>query len=279
MAGPFGLGRGVGTSGHGPVDCGMGFRHRADRAQPVAGLGGGRASPRWWAWPALAWPCANGWGFRRLARLDDLRQQADRARNDGNRNTALRLMARLSALYANRPEMRWHRDRLAELAPDQPDAEGLLHLSETTLLVPLDQAARAEVEAAARQVALLTAMLPMALVDVVAALAINLRMIRRIAEIYGGARRCARQHPLATRCGGASVGHRCRGGGRRYAGICRLWRRGVEIVAPLWRRVGERRADRAAGHCRHEHLPPPALRRCAKAAHQQYSVARNQRLV
>ncbi|CUX83482.1 MAG: putative membrane protein [Roseibaca calidilacus] len=125
-------------------------------------------------------------GFRRLARLDDLRQQADRARNDGNRNTALRLMARLSALYANRPEMRWHRDRLAELAPDQPDAEGLLHLSETTLLVPLDQAARAEVEAAARQVALLTAMLPMALVDVVAALAINLRMIRRIAEIYGG---------------------------------------------------------------------------------------------
>ena len=25
MAGPFGLGRGVGTSGHGPVDCGMGF--------------------------------------------------------------------------------------------------------------------------------------------------------------------------------------------------------------------------------------------------------------
>jgi len=29
-------------------------------------------------------------------------------------------------------------------------------------------------------------MLPMALVDVVAALAINLRMIRRIAEIYGG---------------------------------------------------------------------------------------------
>ena len=95
-------------------------------------------------------------------------------------------MARLSALYANRPEMRWHRDRLAELAPDQPDAEGLLHLSETTLLVPLDQAARAEVEAAARQVALLTAMLPMALVDVVAALAINLRMIRRIAEIYGG---------------------------------------------------------------------------------------------
>ena len=125
-------------------------------------------------------------GFRRLRRLDDLRQLADRARHDDTRATALKLMDRLSGLYSARPEMRWHRDRLAELAPDQPDAEGLLHLTETTLLMPLDQAARAEVEAAARQVALLTAMLPMALVDVVAALAVNLRMIRRIAEIYGG---------------------------------------------------------------------------------------------
>lgn len=125
-------------------------------------------------------------GFRRLRRLDDLRHLADRARAEESRDLALRLMQRLSALYSGRPEMRWHRDRLAELAPDQPDAEGLLHLSETTLLVPLDQAARAEVEAAARQVALLTAMLPMALVDVVAALTVNLRMIRRIAEVYGG---------------------------------------------------------------------------------------------
>ena len=125
-------------------------------------------------------------GFRRLQRLDDLRQLASNARTDQSREQALRLMTRLSALYAPRPEMRWHRDRLTELAPDQPDAEGLLHLMETTLLVPLDKAARAEVEASARQVALLTAMLPMALVDVVAALAVNLRMIRRVAEIYGG---------------------------------------------------------------------------------------------
>ncbi|MBN2759690.1 MAG: TIGR01620 family protein [Rhodobacteraceae bacterium] len=125
-------------------------------------------------------------GFRRLRRLDDLRQLAERARADDNRDHAVRLTNQLSALYAARPEMRWHRDRLAELTPDQPDAEGLLHLSETTLLVPLDQAARTEVEAAARQVALLTAMLPLPLVDVVAAMAVNLRMIRRIAEIYGG---------------------------------------------------------------------------------------------
>ena len=37
-----------------------------------------------------------------------------------------------------------------------------------------------------RQVATVTALVPLALADVAAALAANLRMIRRIAEIYGG---------------------------------------------------------------------------------------------
>jgi len=42
------------------------------------------------------------------------------------------------------------------------------------------------VESAARQVATVTALVPLALADVAAAFAANLRMIRRIAEIYGG---------------------------------------------------------------------------------------------
>jgi putative membrane protein len=43
-----------------------------------------------------------------------------------------------------------------------------------------------EVEVAARQVATVTAIVPLALADVFAALTSNLRMIRWIAEIYGG---------------------------------------------------------------------------------------------
>ena len=54
------------------------------------------------------------------------------------------------------------------------------------MLAPLDAAARREVEAAARQVATVTALVPLALADVAAALTANVRMIRRIAEIYGG---------------------------------------------------------------------------------------------
>jgi putative membrane protein len=42
------------------------------------------------------------------------------------------------------------------------------------------------VESAARQVAAVTALVPLALADVAAALVANLRMIRRVAEVYGG---------------------------------------------------------------------------------------------
>jgi putative membrane protein len=44
----------------------------------------------------------------------------------------------------------------------------------------------AEVEAAARQVATVTAFVPMALADVATALYSNLKLIRRLSEIYGG---------------------------------------------------------------------------------------------
>jgi putative membrane protein len=44
---------------------------------------------------------------------------------------------------------------------------------------------RAEIEVAARAVATATAIVPIALLDVLAALVQNVRMIRRIAEIYG----------------------------------------------------------------------------------------------
>src|SRR5690606_9010730 len=92
----------------------------------------------------------------------------------------------LVALYARRPETEWGRQRLAEHSADAYDPRTLLTMAETELLAPLDQQARREIEAASRTVAAATALIPLALVDVIAALAANLRMIRRMAEIYGG---------------------------------------------------------------------------------------------
>ncbi|NGQ92260.1 TIGR01620 family protein [Rhodobacter sp. HX-7-19] len=121
--------------------------------------------------------------FARLAQLDGLRQ---RAAESATLPDARRVTADLAALYARRGDMAWSLSRLKERQGEVLDADALLRLAEGELMAPLDTAARAEVEAAARQVATVTALVPLALADVAMALFANLRMIRRIAEIYGG---------------------------------------------------------------------------------------------
>lgn len=124
--------------------------------------------------------------YARLVRLDGLRAQALEARLAADLARARRVVASLTALYAGRADTAWGRARLAEVEVDIMDADALLALAERELMAPLDAEARLAVESAARQVATVTALVPIALADVAAALFANLRMIRRIAEIYGG---------------------------------------------------------------------------------------------
>jgi len=124
--------------------------------------------------------------FGRLGRLDGLRHAATQALAQEDLAAARGVTQRLGQLYKGREDTRWGFGRLAELQADQMDAGALLGLAEAQVLAPLDLAAQREVEAAARQVATVTALVPIALADVAAALTSNLRMIRRIAEIYGG---------------------------------------------------------------------------------------------
>ena len=124
--------------------------------------------------------------FARLHRLDSLSSAAQSALADEDLGGARNTVTRLRALYKDRPELRWNHARLDEREGEQLDVESLLELAETELLGPLDAQATREIELAARQVATVTALVPLALADVVGALLINLRMIRRIAEIYGG---------------------------------------------------------------------------------------------
>lgn len=122
----------------------------------------------------------------RLSRVDGLRRAADTALAEDDLAQARAVTNRIIAFYKGREDTRWGRERLAERMADQFDASALLELAEVELLAPLDQAASREVEAAARQVATVTALVPLALADVITALAASLRMIRRVAEIYGG---------------------------------------------------------------------------------------------
>jgi putative membrane protein len=124
--------------------------------------------------------------YARLQRLDSFRDHARQARAKADIALARRVVGNLTRLYAPRPDTAWGRARLAEREAEVMDADALLALAEHELLAPLDARARAEVEEAARRVALVTALVPLALADVAAALFSNLRMIRRLAEIYGG---------------------------------------------------------------------------------------------
>ncbi len=124
--------------------------------------------------------------FARMAKLDRLRDRAIKARAAADLTEARAVVTALTNLYAGRADVAWGAARLAERLPEVFDADALLSLAETELLAPLDRAALAEVEAAARQVATVTAFVPMALADVATALYSNLKLIRRLAEIYGG---------------------------------------------------------------------------------------------
>lgn len=124
--------------------------------------------------------------FARLRRLDDIRLAAVAASGAGDLAAAQRVVGRVTALYGARPELQAGIARFEARKGDLFDADGLLGLAETEVLASADRAAVAQVEQAARRVALVTAFVPLALADVVTALVANLGMIRRIAEIYGG---------------------------------------------------------------------------------------------
>ena len=124
--------------------------------------------------------------FSRLKRIDTIRNAAGDALTADDLVAARRVGEQMLALYSGRVDVEWGATRLREQTADIFDAEGHLALVETELLTPLDEQATAQVEAAARQVATVTAIVPIAFADVAAALVANLRMIRRIAEIYGG---------------------------------------------------------------------------------------------
>lgn len=152
---------------------------------PVLGwIGAGLAAGLILALAALA--VAELAGLSRLRRADAAQRQAMAALADDDRAAALATLDRLSALWAGRADAAWGLERLEERKPELLDAAALLAEAEHLCLAPMDAQARKVAIDSARQVAATTAFVPIPLADMAAALWLNLRMIRRIAEIYGG---------------------------------------------------------------------------------------------
>ena len=122
-------------------------------------------------------------GYRRLRRLDRLHARAEAILAAPDLKAARALVGELDALYARSGTDRAPGSAGAEEALD---ADAVLDGAELRLLIARDARAVAVIERAARQVALVTALVPVALADVAVALLTNLRMIRAIADIYGG---------------------------------------------------------------------------------------------
>jgi putative membrane protein len=122
----------------------------------------------------------------RLRRVDRLRGQAAAALADGSPERLRATISGLDRLYVSRPDLELARNRVARARADTPDPAALLAIAEREMLAPLDRLAEERTAAGARQVAAATALIPMALIDVAAVLVINLRMIRAVAELYGG---------------------------------------------------------------------------------------------
>ena len=122
----------------------------------------------------------------RLGRMDRIRRDVEVARAEDDLGRARAAATSLKTLYAGRDDARWGLRELEQAEGDALDAGALLDAAERALMPNLDAAVRAEIESSTRQVAMVTAIVPLTMADVVVALTANLRMIRRIAEIYGG---------------------------------------------------------------------------------------------
>lgn len=125
------------------------------------------------------------WGLARLARLGRTREDAESAIKHDNKAQAQAAVRSLKRLASNRAELAWGLANFAKHEKGIMDARELLLLAERDLVAPLDATARSIVASSARRVSVLTAVSPAALIDMAFVAAENLRMLRRLATLYG----------------------------------------------------------------------------------------------
>jgi len=125
-------------------------------------------------------------GLFRLRRIERIHADAAAAASADDRAGARAAGRALIALYAGRPEMARGRTALAGHINEIIDGRDLITLAETELLRPLDDIARRMVLTSAKRVSIVTAISPRALVDVLFVVAEIVRLIRRLATLYGG---------------------------------------------------------------------------------------------
>lgn len=146
----------------------------------------------WVGWLATALLVLCGLGFaiwagwelaalRRLRTVEATRSLV-RAGVGGDAASAQAAIADMRALHPGEAGLFRRLDAERDAVRDPAD---LMALLEATVQRPVDAACRAAIGATARRTALVTAVSPFAILDMLVTMGLNLRMLRRIAEIQG----------------------------------------------------------------------------------------------
>ncbi|HMN85707.1 MAG TPA: TIGR01620 family protein [Bauldia sp.] len=125
-------------------------------------------------------------GLLRLRRITAIHTAAAGAVAADDRAGARHVARDLIRLYGDRPDTARGRSALAGHAAEIIDGRDLIGLAETELLLPLDEVARRMVLGSAKRVAVVTAISPRAVVDLLFVGTEILRLIRRLGTLYGG---------------------------------------------------------------------------------------------
>lgn len=151
----------------------------------------------WLGWVALGLGVLAGFAFLaiigrefagiwREQKIEKLREQAIDALAVKDHKAAKSIVSELLALYGARSSAAQGRARLRALGDEIIDADDRLAIAERELLAPLDIQAKRAIAAAAKQVSLVTAVSPRAIVDVAFVIFAAVRLLRTLARIYGG---------------------------------------------------------------------------------------------
>lgn len=151
----------------------------------------------WLGWVALALAILAGVAFLaiigrefagiwREQKIEKLREQAINALAVKDHKAAKSIVSDLLSLYGARSSAAQGSARLKALSDEIIDADDRLAIAERELLAPLDVQAKRAIAATAKQVSLVTAVSPRAIVDVAFVIFAAVRLLRTLARIYGG---------------------------------------------------------------------------------------------
>ncbi|MCC7348068.1 MAG: TIGR01620 family protein, partial [Variibacter sp.] len=125
-------------------------------------------------------------GLMRLAAVEKLRQRALETLASDDREAARALVRDLLAFGHGLPRLARGRAAMQGHLHDIIDGADMVRLAERELMPVLDEEARRLVTNAAKQVSVVTAVSPRAAVDMAFVLYAALKLIRNLAELYGG---------------------------------------------------------------------------------------------